>query len=52
MTGADSYSCKCTDEFEGANCEKRKRTCDMTGVNFFSPFDSLAFYQHKLITLI
>ena len=24
MTGADSYSCECTDEFEGANCEKRK----------------------------
>ena len=24
MTGAHSYSCKCTDEFQGANFEKRK----------------------------
>ena len=35
MTGADSYSCKCTDEFEGDNCDKRKRTCDMADSSIF-----------------
>ena len=23
MTGTVSYACKCTDQFDGANCEKR-----------------------------
>ena len=51
MTGTDSYSCMCTVEFEGANCEKRNRTCDIMAVVNFSLL-SLAFYQHKLKTLI
>ena len=46
MTGANSYSCKCTDEFEGATCEKRKRTYDMTDLQTFL---KIASKREKLI---
>ena len=32
MTSLDSFSCKCTDDFEGDTCEKREYRFDSTSV--------------------